>query len=268
MDILVCFKVVNDLDDVSYSEWQAMDPFSPDVALAKKRWNPYDEAALETALSVAEQYRQAGLPVNLTALSICDCPDQLRTFAKQLFAIGYHSVVLLDCQDDIRFYPFKIAQWIACYLKQNHVAYDLIFTGAQAGVGENAQMPLLLAEFLQIPCFQWVTDVAWANGAYQVDCQIDAGRRRVKLDGKVVLAMGDATHTYLRVPTLREKLLASKLLPTVFATAMLNPDGQIPPPAQLLHLSPALSQRDCRFLPFETADLAAQYLHQLLASKD
>lgn len=207
MRILVCFKVVPDLDNVLADEWNACIEGNIDLSYVKKIYNSFDEAALETALRLGEAAREQGQDVDVTALTISS--ESIDSFLKNLYAVKVDKVIKIECDRDIRFNAWGVASIIATYVKEVGV-YDVILMGCQAGVGNNGQTALLTAEMLGYPCVTQVIELAPAGKHLRVTNQIDQGIRRQSIKTPVVLAVGNAVHPYLRVATLKEKMAAFK----------------------------------------------------------
>ncbi|MGI6004033.1 MAG: electron transfer flavoprotein subunit beta/FixA family protein [Christensenellales bacterium] len=228
MRLLVLFKIVRDLDAVSQREWREADAFDPDFSFIKKMVNVFDEAALETALHVADAARGRGQSVRLTALTVCGNED-ISTFTSHLYALKFDEVAVIRSPEDFRFNPLYPARLIAEYVRREG-SFDLIFAGSQCGVGDNRQTPLILSWMLDLPCVTQVTDVELEGNATVARSQIDGGARERRLTGPAVVAMGNATRAYLRLSTLREKMAAkakrcTELTPEDFGSPPAEQEG-------------------------------------------
>lgn len=58
--ILVCFKIVNNFDDVLPGDWQDIGTGEVDTSYTKRMLNCFDESALEMALCLREEYQALG----------------------------------------------------------------------------------------------------------------------------------------------------------------------------------------------------------------
>jgi electron transfer flavoprotein beta subunit len=65
MNVLVCFKIVPDLDQLSGSDWVIDGCSRVETRFVKRMINPYDESALELALKMADHAGGAGVTTAL-----------------------------------------------------------------------------------------------------------------------------------------------------------------------------------------------------------
>jgi electron transfer flavoprotein alpha/beta subunit len=207
MKILVCFKVVPDLDAVIADDWNACTEGNIDLSYAKKVYSCFDEAALEMALRLGDTANEQNQDVDVTALTIGS--GNIDNFLKNLYAVKVNKVIKIECDRDIRFNACGVAGIIASHVKEVGV-YDAILMGRQAGVGDNGQTALLTAEMLGYPCITQVIELVTAGNYLRVTNQVDNGVRRQSVRKPVMLVVGNAVHPYLRIATLREKMAAAK----------------------------------------------------------
>jgi electron transfer flavoprotein beta subunit len=220
--ILVCFKVVHDLDSVLEDDWLNFSQEEWDIDYAKKVLNCFDESALELALYVSDQARDLHREYEVVALTISD--GGAEQFSNNLYAIGYSEVVNIKYDPDSRFNPRAVAHIIAQYVTMSS-GFDAIFLGCQAGVGDSGQTAFLLAEILQMPMINMVVDIEPLIEGFRITSQIDDGFRRATVKIPAVYSIGSAKrHTYLRVPTLKEKISAAKNEPCTLTLKELNLD--------------------------------------------
>ncbi len=207
MQILACFKVVPDLDQMPAGDWLVDDRFRVETGYVKNMLNPYDESALEITLRYADQARRGNLPLNLTALTIGS--KQADTYLKTLYALRYDKAVRVASDRDIRFLPEIAAAVISEYAAEKNRA-DVLIMGMQSGVGDNAKTPLLTAEYLNWPCITGVVAIEPANNGtknlLKVKSMVDSGILEQTVRPPLVLAVSNAPGTYLRVPTLKDKV--------------------------------------------------------------
>lgn len=201
MNVLVCFKVVPDLDQLSGSDW-VVDGRSPvETRFVKKIINPYDESALELALRLADQSGSSGVTTNLSTLTIADSSANLTL--KSLRALGYREAVRIESDTELDFAPENIAALLTAYIHRT-TGFDLVITGRQGGVGDNAKTPLITAELLGWPCITQVTGVeSKPDGYFKVTALADEGTVTRVIKPPCVLAVGNAPFSTLRVPTLK-----------------------------------------------------------------
>lgn len=205
MDILVCFKVIPDLDLLSGSDWIIDSRFQVETRFIQTMINPYDESALEMSLKLSES---SDRPVNLTALTIGDKKAEI--YLKALSALRFKKAVRIAHDTDLRFSPETIAAVISCYVKEIH-KHDLIIFGRQSAEGDNAKTALLVAEMLKWPCITQVTHMEpGEEGRLKVTGLVDGGLLKQTIHTSCVLSVGNAPNSYLRVPTLKDKVTYGK----------------------------------------------------------
>ncbi|MDR3305515.1 MAG: hypothetical protein LBS85_05795, partial [Clostridiales Family XIII bacterium] len=93
MNIIVCCKVVRDLDDVPAAEWSRAEDSTFEIDYTRKVWNFFDEAALETALCIKDETEGRGSSCDLTALTVVGSKERIDSFLIDLYAIQYGKIV-------------------------------------------------------------------------------------------------------------------------------------------------------------------------------
>ncbi|HPU01805.1 MAG TPA: electron transfer flavoprotein subunit beta/FixA family protein [Bacillota bacterium] len=212
MRVLVCFKVVPDLDQLPPGGWE-IEGLRVETGFVKTMLNPYDESALELALRLAES---APGCVKLTALTVGG--REAEGYLKTLYALKFDRAVRLESHADLRFSPESVAAAICTFARNNPP--DVIIMGRQSGVGDNAATPLLAAEMLGWPCITQVTELKFHGEDWlEVGSMVDGGFLRQLARPPFVAAVGNAPHAYLRVPTLKERLASRDKEVEVLAAA-------------------------------------------------
>lgn len=256
--ILVCFKVVHDLDTVLERDWENPVDGRIDLSYTRQMLAGYDEAALEMALRIADQAAESGVSAELTAL--CIGSERNETICKSLYAVKFHRVAFLHSARDLRFSPMETAKLIQFFVKENG-NYDLILMGQQASVGDSGVVYWMTAELLGLPALSCVTDIEVQEDGIQVVSEIEKWERTFLCQMPLVCAIRDSRYPYLRVPTIREKLAASKR-----QTAYLE-EPQTEPAAvntEVKSLRRPQMGRSCVRIPGETTDQRAEALYQAL----
>lgn len=208
MDILTCFKIVPDLDTLDAKDWAANEDNIVDVSFVKTRWNCFDESALEMMLQLSDLSEGFNVMYSLHALTIgsarCDA------YLKTLYALGCQKAVRINCEEDLRFCPDFIAAAIARYVKR-YGSYQAVVTGKQSADGDNAQTPFLLAELLGWPHIGQVTEIAPVDEDHlKVTSMADEGILIQIIRTPCILSVGNAPNSYLRVPTLKDRMRLGK----------------------------------------------------------
>ena len=262
--MLVCFKVVRDLEYITPAELSALRDGRLNMSVFRQVIGAYDEAALETALCLADALHNEKTGVSLHALTVGDCESR---FVKDLYSLGFEEVVCLATQQDITWRPEFTAANIAAFIRAGN-SYDLILAGKQASPGENALMPKLLARELNLPCLPEVLELNPGAKGIEAVCKTDRGKCFLTLIRPAVCVIGEAVHPYLRAATLREKLAAaSKELRVLQAADVLSSMGT----GRHLHYIYETPEKHCHFI--EGAGLKqkihilwTQYLRQWVKS--
>lgn len=263
MKILGCFKIVPDLDLVAEEDWAADDQLQIDTSYVKQMWNCFDESAMEMMLKLSDLSEGFDVVYELNALTVGK--QRHETFLKTLYALGYdHSVrIAVDEEDegqDITFCPEMIARSVADYI-DNCASQDVVIMGIQSSDGSNMKTPLLLAEKLGWPCITQVIGIEPVDeGHLKVKSQEEAGTRIQVVKVPCVLAVGNAPCSYLRVPTLKDKMRLGKrpveCIP--FECSQKNcQDGDM----ELIALNPVENKRDTVIITGETPEEKAQKLY-------
>lgn len=254
MKLLVCFKLIADLDRLPADYFIADEQLQVNTGFVPSILNCYDESALEMARELAELN---GEDVELTALTLGS--DAAEATLKTLYALGYAHGLRIDSHDDIRFSPERVAAAVAAYTAGN--PQDVIFTGVQSPEGDNGQMPLILAERLGWPCITQVTGIqCLEDGTLEVVSVVDDGILTQRIRPPAVLAVGDAPNTYLKVPTLKDRMQKGRRPVEVIQLEELAPEGE--PAIRLVGLNPLNHARQGRVIEGETAHEKVMKLYE------
>jgi len=254
MNILCCFKLVNDLDLVMEKDWQAATAASVDLSYAKRIINCYDEAGLETALRIKERAEILGEYTSITAVTVGK--GNFDAFFKSLFAVGIGRILQVKVTNDSPFTPDKIST-ILCEAAK-YCKYDSVITGIQSADGSNGLTPYFLAKKLGIPCISNVTELQYANGALRVSCETGRGLRKSTVNTCTLYAVGNSHNPYLRMATLKQKLAVSKMSAEIIELSELSEiRGK---DSALCALSHEKKARLCVFIKGETSEEKAKNL--------
>jgi electron transfer flavoprotein alpha/beta subunit len=204
MNILVCFTVIPELEMMLGEDWFVDENLQIDVGFLKHSLNCYDESALEIALKFSDAARKRHVSPNLTALTIAG--PEANPILKTLNALRFNRVVRINNHEDIRFNSMAIASMLRQYVS-NRMPQDVLLMGWQSGVGENAKTPLLVAEMLGWPCITQVTEIEPVDSHHLVvTCQVDGGQLQQTIQIPCVLSIGNAPNSYMRIPTLKDRM--------------------------------------------------------------
>ena len=208
--VLVCFKAVPELEALIGSDWQPDDRFRIDARFVKTVINPLDESALELSLKLRDQAEKIGLSVDLTALTVGD--GKADSILKTLYALKFNRAARIASEVDLRFCSEQVAVCLFDFISSSD-HFDLIVMGGRSADGDNARTPLLLAETLGRPCLAQVTEFQLQDGGLAVVSLTDDGELVQLVRPPLVLAVGNAPSSYLRIPTLKDRMAHGKKEP-------------------------------------------------------
>ncbi len=219
MRILVCIKQVPDME--SRFKPNADGVWFDEADLAW-RMNEYDDYAVEEAVRLKEQLGEAP---ELTVLSIGS--DRVVEAIKKSLAMGCDRGV--HVQDPAVAYkdPWQVAGIIAVYAEGQ--GFDLIFTGMQSQDRGSAQVGVMVAELLGIPCATTLVGFAYENGVITAKRELEGGAKgvvKLKTPALVTCQLGLNVPRY---PTLPNIMKAKKK------------EIQAIPVAELLHEGPLVT---------------------------
>jgi len=199
MNILICIKQVPDME----SKFKInADGTWYDRADLAWRMNEYDEYAVEQAVRLKEQVKDADLTV------LCIGPDQVTETMKKALAMGCDRGAHIADPDSSKREPIEIAAMIAGFAKDKN--FDLIFTGMQSQDRGSAQVGVMVAELLGVPAVTTIVGFSYDNGTIQVKRELEGGSKAlVTVTTPVVLTCQLGLNTP-RYPTLPNIMKAKK----------------------------------------------------------
>ena len=202
MKILVCFKVVRDVDYILKEDWVDICNNCMDFSYVRNLLNCYDEGALENALRLKDLLKENGEDVILDAITTSELNTDL--FNKLILAAGFSSLTVLKREADY-FNPIENAETIFEYIKDND--YDLVLTGFENALGNNGVFPYKLASLLNYPVLNKVTEFSLNCG---IICKVEGETEfnYYKLNSKAVLIFKNTENSCLRFPSLMDRLNA------------------------------------------------------------
>jgi len=164
MNILVCIKQVPDME--SKFKVNAAGTWYDMTELAW-RMNEYDEYAVEQAVQLKEQVKDA----DITVLSIGT--DKVKETMKKALAMGCDrgAHIADDMVSDKE--PLEIAGVIAEFAKDKN--FEVIFTGMQSQDRGSGQVGVLIAEMLSLPAVTTIVDFSYADGRIEVKRELEGG---------------------------------------------------------------------------------------------
>ena len=257
MNILVCFITGPDLEMLEDQDWVIDKNLQIQTDFLKPALNTYDESALEIALMLSDASERVGVPITLNALTVAG--TAATAVLKTLSALRFQRVVRIDNLDDLRFRPRTIASILTQYVLEQ-APQDVLLLGRQAAIGENARTHLLAAEMLKWPCITHVTGIQLDDKNHlTVTSQTDDGLLQQQIQTPCVLSVGDAPKTYMRVPTLEDRVRYGKRpAETLFIKNFKLPEET----EELIHLEVITHKRAGIVIAGETPEKKAGTLYE------
>lgn len=207
MKILVTFKVIPDLDQMSAGDYCADERMMVDTSFVRTILNCFDESGLEFGLRLSDEAEGLNLVVETTALTVAE--KQAELYLKTLAALKYSHTVCVNAEGrDLRFEPESVAESVYRYCKEH--PQDYIIMGNQAAPGNNGLTPKILAEKLGVLLLENVVDLhVKEDGELEVTTEEEDGVYVQEISVPAILSIGNAVISKLRVPTLKARM-ASK----------------------------------------------------------
>ncbi|HEX9080366.1 MAG TPA: electron transfer flavoprotein subunit beta/FixA family protein [Desulfuromonadaceae bacterium] len=200
MKILVCIKQVPDLESRFKPNASATWYDEADLAF---RMNEYDEYAVEQAVQLREQ---VGESARLTVLSIG--PDRVVEAIKKALAMGCDDAAHVQDPAASGKDPWQVASIIANFARDK--GFDLIFAGMQSQDRGSAQVGVLVAEQLGLPCVTTLVGFSYDNGTITAKRELEGGVKGVVKLGTPALVTCQLGLNTPRYPTLPNIMKAKK----------------------------------------------------------
>ncbi|MCI9137782.1 MAG: hypothetical protein HFH48_09475 [Lachnospiraceae bacterium] len=259
--IFVCFKMVTDYEQILPGDWDMYVPDKDGFEYVRQIINCFDESALELALRIKEDYTKSGQETCLTALTVTEDSDS--SFFKTLSAAGFDRVIRIAPSFKGSFSPMALADDILAFLRQEPEPYDALLFGQQAAPFNNGQIPYFIAQSLGIPAVSNVISLKAEEHSLTAVSQKTDRMLTYSLRTPALYLIGNCKGTYLRMPTLRERMSVSKKeFPCYQFPASEHPDHF---PRQLLRNKSERRPALCKNL---TPKEAAQKILEVIEKED
>ncbi len=261
MKLLACFKVVPDMEAINSTDWEVTDSLSVDLSYVRLVWNCFDESSLEMLLKLSDLSEGFPALVNLWALTVGQ--KNADSYLKTLYALGYERAVRVEEDRDLRFCPEWMAEVISAFVKKENTV-DGIVMGSVSSDGNNGMTPYLTAEKLGWPCISQVIGMEPVDDTHvKVVSQQDHGNVTQVVKLPCVFAVGNAPCSYLRVPTLKDRMKKGKKSIEYLDISQLGLKKEISGEGFVLTgLEPVRQERDGVIIEGETAAEKARILYQ------
>jgi electron transfer flavoprotein beta subunit len=221
--------------------------------------NGFDEYAVEAALRVKETHG-----ANITVLSIG--PQFQVDIMRKVLAMGADRLIL--CQDPAftnTADSFVTAHILAAAIRKIG-AFDLIIAGRQASDWDNAQVPLFLAELLELPCLALAQKVEATAEKVTAELLVPDGYIVAEASLPALVTVSNEIGEP-RYPTMRNIMAANRKRPTIWKSTDLELDSALlTPQLEIVDLSFPSRTRQCDLIaaddPVEAGRLLAAKLHE------
>ena len=236
--------------DAAAAQVSAPSTFKPIV-------NGFDDYALEAALRLKE----AG-GANITVLSVGNQFDV--NIMRKTLAMGADRLIL--CQDAAFANladSFATAQILAAAIRKIG-EYDLVLCGRQASDWDNAQVPLVLAELLDLPCITLAQKIESADGKVTVEQVVPDGYRVAEAGLPALVTVSNELGEP-RYPALRNIMAANRKRPTTWRASDLDLDtAALTPQLEVVEVAFPTKSQACEMIEADDGDAAGRRLAQVL----
>jgi electron transfer flavoprotein beta subunit len=140
--------------------------------------NPYDEYAIELALQLVEK---SGGEVTIVSMG----PKEIEPTIRSGLAMGAHKAIRIDGPKNI-IDSLVVAKALANALKDRN--FDLILFGKQAIDDDNAQVPQMVAEALEIPGATVVVKFELDGNQVKAEREIEGGKEKLSFSLPAVVS--------------------------------------------------------------------------------
>jgi electron transfer flavoprotein beta subunit len=242
LNIIVCLKQVIDpeMPASAYHLDEASLGLVPPTG-TPQLINNFDEIALEAALRIKDTQ-----DAHITVLSVGSnlMPDVMQ----RALALGADELVFVQDERLENAADSYITSLVLSHAIRHNGNYDLLLCGRQASDWDNAQVPIGLAEMLNIPCITLASKIEVSGN--------DALIERFLIDESVIVetslpAVVAVTNELgeVRNPTLREIMAAKRRQPTVWTIDDIGLNVELlRPRVELMALQIPEVRRQCRMV--------------------
>lgn len=204
--ILVCVKIVPDIEMVLPSDWLKVKDFQKaEIGYVNNIMNIFDQSTLELALRLKDTADSTHGSIEVSALFAGDSTGDF--FLRNALSLHADRAVRIDCKPRDLNTPDKVASKIFQAV-QSLGPFDLIFFGMQASPFDQAQTGLIFAEETGWPCITHVNEVTMTADEAVIVHQNDVGMEKISVHLPAVLIVGNTNGISLRLPSLKDKLEA------------------------------------------------------------
>lgn len=216
--------------------------------------NGFDENGLEAALRI----KDAGEDVKVTVLSAGS--SFVMDVMKKALSMGSDEMVLVqdDALDSIS--DSMITAKVLASAIRKIGDFDLIIAGRQASDWDNAQVPLILAEMLGLPCITITRKVEVKEREVVCEHIIDNGYQVISAPLPAIVTVSNELGEP-RYPNIRNIMAAARKSPITWSLADIGmTENDLAPKLQMLDLYVPEKQSQCDFIQGEDEEDAGRKL--------
>ena len=219
--------------------------------------NGFDENATEAALRIKDS-----TDAHITVLSVghgfTDAGGIVPVMKKPL-SMGADELVLVEDPALVDLDPFATA-YVLSHVIRDIGDVNLVLCGRQASDWDNAQVPLILAEMLEVACITVAQSVTVVDGMARVERVIPSGYEEMEADLPAVVTVTNELGEP-RYPTLRGIMGAGKKTPTYLTPADLGLESdRLKPRLTLEDIYVPESDRRCEFVEGDSEEDSGRLL--------
>lgn len=255
MDILVFVKRVPDTESKIRIDSQARSVVEEGLNFVI---SPYDEYAVEEALRLREA--KGG---KVTAVSVG--PEESRVILKKCLAMGADEAVLIKDETPETYDGLRVAKIIAQSLKKKFTQYDLLLFGKQSVGADNAQVPSMVAQMLDLPQVNVVTKLELEGQKGTAYREIEGATEKVSFSLPAVISAQKGLNEP-RYETLKGIMMAKrKQISQVSPQELDLNEEDLSPQLEITNLKPPPSREAGQIIqeePEQAAQKLVEFLHQ------
>ncbi|MGX7418348.1 hypothetical protein ACWOFR_06040 [Carnobacterium gallinarum] len=205
MKVVVCFSLVEDIDNLSKREWALIQEQSSDQSMIRKKVGLSEESALEQVLRIPQMLpNHEEIALEAVSFYYQESTEQVNLSTK-LTALGYH-VTNFYGAEFIRYQAQKKGDILRTYLDQSKQTDLFVFAHENEVLGFD-ELPYYLAEKLEVPLISNVAKIEEiTTKKLLLSVNQPNGTALVEVDLPAIITIGLSTITHLRMPTLKDRI--------------------------------------------------------------
>jgi len=220
--------------------------------------NPYDEYAVEEALQIKESQ---GAKVHVISIG----PDETVTTLKKALAMGADETLLIKDDTPETYDGLRTAKIIAQVVKEKYPDYHLLLFGKQSIDTDNSQVPSMVAEMLDLPQVNVVTELEIEEKSGTADREIEGAVEKIKFSLPAVISAQKGLNEP-RYETLKGIMAAKrKQVPTISVQEIGVEESSLESKLKLVNMSPPPTKEAGKKIeeePEEAAKQLVKFLHE------